>query len=123
MTSTGSLNRLFRLEENTSTTATQAVDGYVEPVWTEKAKMWCSVMPKPGVELTQDAAEQWQQPMLITCRYDSRISTMPTAPIKWRMRNQTDTTIVYDVVSVVDRHLGRVWLDFTCVAGSVVPAS
>jgi head-tail adaptor len=120
MTSTGSLNRLFRLEENSSTTATQAADGYVEPVWSERAKMWCSVEPKKGGEMQTVGAEQWQQPMIVTCRYDSRISTMPTAPIKWRLRN-IDNTIVYDVISVVDRNLGRVWLDFTCLAGSVVP--
>jgi len=82
--------------------------------------MWCAVEPVKGGEMQKDGAEQWQQPMMVTCRYDSRISTTPTAPIKWRLRN-LDNTIVYDVVTVVDRNLGRVWLDMTCVAGSVVP--
>jgi head-tail adaptor len=120
MTSTGSLDRLFRLEENSSTTSTQAADGYVEPVWSERAKMWCKVEPVKGSEFQKDGAEQWQQPMLVTCRYDSRISTMPTAPIKWRLANG-DRSVIYDVITVVNVGLQNVWLEFTCVAGSVVP--
>jgi len=119
---TGELNRLLRLDENATTTSTQAADGYIEPVWTEKAQMWCKVEPRPGGEMQKDGAEQWQQPMLVTCRYDSRISTTPTAPIKWRIHN-ADGTIVYDVVTVVNPGLANVWLEFTCLAGSVVPTA
>ena len=120
MTRTGQLNRLLRVDKNTSTIAAIEAGGYQEPDWTEKARMWCSVMPQPGTELIQVAAEQWQQPMRVTMRWDDRLATLPTAPTLWRLHT-SDGLVVYDVLTAVNVGLENKWLELICIAGSVVP--
>ena len=120
MTATGKLDRLLKVYEDTSVIGDQEADGYQEPSWSEKAKMWCKVEIRFGQEMIQDAAQQWQQPQLITMRYDSRVVGMTTAPTQWTIRNG-DGTVVWDIISAMDVGLQHVWLELTCVVGTPVP--
>lgn len=120
MTDTGSMDTLLRVDENTSTTSDQLADGSQPPTWIERAQMWCRVEQKPGQEMVQDAAEQWQAPLTVTMRYDSRVVGMTTLPTDWRIHN-ADGSVVYDVISAMDLGLKGVWIEVLCLRGSPVP--
>lgn len=119
----GRLNRLLRVDKNTSTTSNQAADGYQAPVWVEQMKMWCNVRPRPGGEMIKDAAEQWQQPVLVTMRYADKLATMLTTPTQWRLRLvEGSVTTYFDIVTVMNVDMRNTYLELTCVIGSMVPA-
>lgn len=116
-------NSLLTVQENTATA--QDGEGYVDPLWTDRAKMWCSVQPLDGSELQRSEALLHQNPVQIGMRWDSRILAME--PTAWRLKRVTarpsgTTTTIYDILSAVNVDEADVDFRLLCTTGSGVPA-
>lgn len=106
MTTAGQLDRRVTFRQRAA-----GANGARTGAWTDIVSRDARVAPKLGGEGVLAARMAGQQPVIITVRRDTTTETVDNA---WSIRDARETTIVWDVASVI-RTEDREWIEVLAV--------
>jgi head-tail adaptor len=86
-------------------------NGALTGAWTDVVTRDARIQPLKGGEGVQAARMAGQQPVIITVRRDATTETVDNS---WSARDARDTTIVWDIASVI-RTEDRAWIEILAV--------